>query len=60
MGESFGVVGGPENSYGVVWRAEGFHALVGLLTVIESGCHAMQAEVGVSDEGGRGPLAGFD
>jgi hypothetical protein len=31
-----------------------------LLAVVEGGCHAVQAEVGVGDEGGRSPLASFD
>ena len=60
MCETFGVVGGAENGYGVGGRAEGFHAFVGLLAVVEGWRHAMKAQVGVCDEGGRGPLAGFD
>lgn len=38
--------------------AEGFHALVALLTVVEARSHAMDAQEGVFNEGWRAPLAG--
>ena len=60
MREAFCVVGGAENGYGVGGRAKGLHAFVGLLAVVESGRHAVKAQIGVCDEGGRGPLSGFD
>lgn len=41
-------------------RAEGFHSLVGLLPVVEGGCHAMETEEGVCYEFGFGPDAGLD
>ena len=58
--EAFGVVGGAEDGYGVVWAAEGFHAFIGLLAVVEGGCHAVEAQVGVCYEFRGRPLACFD
>jgi hypothetical protein len=53
--KALGIVGGPENGYGVVWIAEGFHAFVGLLAIVERWCHAMETKVGVCYEGWRRP-----
>lgn len=39
--EALGVVFGSENGYGVGRGAECFHAFIGLLTVVESRCHAV-------------------
>lgn len=39
--------------------SEGFEAFVGLLTVVEGGGHAVEAEVGVGDELGGRPLSSF-
>ena len=44
----------------VVGGAEGFHALVGLLTIVEAGGHAMDTEERGGDESWFGPLAGLD
>ena len=50
---------GPEDVDGLVVRgAEGFEAFVALLAVVQTGRHAVQAEEGVLDEFGRGPLPG--
>ena len=58
--EAFGVVGGAEDGYAVVWAAEGLHALVGLLAVVERWSHAMETEVRVGYESRCGPDAGLD
>ena len=55
-----GIVFGSENSYVVVWSAECFHALIGLLSIVQSWCHAMETEVWISNEGWGRPLASFD
>jgi hypothetical protein len=54
-----GVFGGAEDLDGVVWGAEGLEALIGLLAVVEAGGHAVDAEEGVGDEFGGGPLSGL-
>lgn len=49
----------PEDVDGaVVGGAEGLEALVALLAVVQAGRHAVQAQEGVLDELGRGPLSG--
>lgn len=59
--EARGVAVGAEDGDAVVARqAEGFEAFVGLLAVVEGGGHAVQADVGVGDEGRGGPDAGVD
>lgn len=55
------ILGGAENgNAGVGGEAKGFDAFEGLLAVVEDGSHAVDPEVGVGDELGRGPLAGGD
>lgn len=54
-----GVFGGAEDLDGVVWGAEGLEALICLLAVVEAGGHAVDAEEGVGDEFGGGPLSGL-
>ena len=54
-----GVFGGAEDLDCVVWGAEGFEAFIGLLAVVKAGGHAVDAEEGVGDELGGGPLSGL-
>ncbi len=60
MNHPLGILQRPENGYPVVGSAEGFDALECLLAVVETRCHAMDAEEGVLDEGGFAPFSGFD
>ena len=57
MSEAGGVFLWTEDSDVVVGAAKGLHTLVSLLSVIENRCHAMEAKIGVGDEGWRRPLA---
>lgn len=60
MCEPSGVFGRAEDCDGVVGRAERLHAFVGLLTVVETGGHAVDGEVGGGYEGWFCPFAGVD
>ena len=60
MGHAGSILRRAEDGDAVIGGPESFNAFVGLLAVVEGGGHAMEAEVGVCDEFGRGPLAGAD
>lgn len=51
---------GAEDGDLVVWGAEGFHALIGLLAVVQGWCHAVKSQEGVSDELGFRPSTRLD
>lgn len=55
-----GIAGWSEDGNFIIGGAEGFHAFVGLLPVVEGGGHAMEAEEGVCYEGGFGPDTSLD
>lgn len=57
VGHAAGVlVGAEDGDFLVTGEAEAFYAFVGLLPVVESGCHAVNAEEGVGVEGRGAPL----
>lgn len=60
MSHATSVSAGSEDCKTVVRCAEGFDALVGLLTVVEAGSHTVDGQVGGADEGRGGPLGGLD
>ena len=60
VGEALGVLFGAVDGDFVGGGAEGFHAFVGLLAVVEGGRHAVESYVGVCDEAGTRPDPGFD
>ena len=55
MRHALGVEGGAEDGDFVGGGADRFEAFVGLHAVVEGGGEAVEAEVGVGDEGGGGP-----
>lgn len=60
MRHPFRILGRPEYGDLVVRCPKGFDPFVCLLTVIETGRHAMYSEVRVLDEFGLTPFPGFD
>ena len=57
---ALGVHGGAEDGDALVVRGpERFQAFVALLAVVEARGHAMDPQVGILDETGRGPFAGL-
>ena len=60
MLHSLGILLGPEDVDGVVWRAERFQAFITLHAVIEGRSHAVNAQKRVLDKGWGCPFAGLD
>jgi hypothetical protein len=56
----FGILVGPEDVYGVIWCSEGLHTLVALHPVIQTGCHAVDAQEWILDKDWGGPFAGLN
>jgi hypothetical protein len=55
-----GVLGGTKHIDVTIRGTESLHTLVALLAVVEAWSHAMNAEVWVFYENGRGPFASLD
>ena len=60
MGHSVRILSGSEDGNLVVWRSECFDPFKRLLPIIQAGCHAVYAEVGVFDKFGLGPFSRLD
>ena len=50
MSEACGILLCAEDGDLVVRAPESLHALIGLLSIVEGWCHAMQAKIGVGDK----------
>ena len=60
MRHATGVLAWAEDGKAVVGGAKGFDAFVGLLPVVEARSHAVNGEVGRTDEGWGAPLRGLN
>ncbi len=59
-GQPCGITLWSEDCNVTIWGAESLHPFVGLLTVVEAWCHAMDTEIWVSDVFGGRPYTSLD